>query len=116
MLKGEVDPGEDLLVVARREFEEETGSMDWCAPGNRHRQRFNRWGNRQLNTAIHRIGVTQLRIYEPARDYVARKRAEGKDQDRGDPSVQATHHQGGVQDHDIDEPADRPLDRGSGLT
>ena len=25
MLKGEVDPGEDLLVVARREFEEETG-------------------------------------------------------------------------------------------
>jgi len=25
MLKGEVDPGEDLLVVARREFAEETG-------------------------------------------------------------------------------------------
>ena len=25
VLKGEVDPGEDLLVVARREFEEETG-------------------------------------------------------------------------------------------
>jgi predicted NUDIX family NTP pyrophosphohydrolase len=26
VLKGEVDPGEDLLAVARREFEEETGS------------------------------------------------------------------------------------------
>lgn len=25
VLKGEIDPGEDLLVVARREFEEETG-------------------------------------------------------------------------------------------
>ena len=44
----------------------------------RHRQRFNRRGNRQLNTAIHRIGVTQLRIHEPAKDYVTRKRAEGK--------------------------------------
>jgi transposase len=49
-----------------------------ASSGNRHRQRFNRRGNRQLNTAIHRIGVTQLRIHEPAKDYVTRKRAEGK--------------------------------------
>lgn len=49
-----------------------------ASSGNRHRQRFNRRGNRQLNAAIHRIGVTQLRIHEPAKDYVTRKRLEGK--------------------------------------
>ena len=49
-----------------------------ASSGARHRQRFNRRGNRQLNAAIHRIAVTQLRIHEPAKDYVAKKRAEGK--------------------------------------
>jgi len=49
-----------------------------ASSGARHRQRFNRRGNRQLNAAIHRIAVTQLRIHEPAQDYVARKRSEGK--------------------------------------
>lgn len=49
-----------------------------ASSGASHRQRFNRRGNRQLNAALHRIGVTQLRIHEPAKDYVAKKRAEGK--------------------------------------
>lgn len=49
-----------------------------ASSGARHRQRFNRRGNRQLNAAIHRIAVTQLRTHEPARDYVDKKRAEGK--------------------------------------
>lgn len=49
-----------------------------ASSGARHRQRFNRRGNRQLNTSIHRIAVTQIRMHEPARDYIARKRAEGK--------------------------------------
>jgi len=49
-----------------------------ASSGARHRQRFNRRGNRQLNTAIHRIAVTQLRMHEPAGEYVARKRADGK--------------------------------------
>lgn len=49
-----------------------------ASSGNRNRQRYNRRGNRQLNAAIHRIVVTQIRIHEPARDYVAKKRAEGK--------------------------------------
>jgi len=49
-----------------------------ASSGARHRQRFNRRGNRQLNTAVHRITVTQMRMHEPARDYVAKKRAEGK--------------------------------------
>ncbi len=49
-----------------------------ASSGAIHRQRFNRRGNRQLNAALHRIAVTQLRIHEPAKDYVAKKRAEGK--------------------------------------
>jgi len=49
-----------------------------ASSGARHRHRFNRRGNRQLNAALHRIAVTQLRIHEPAKDYIAKKRAEGK--------------------------------------
>ncbi len=49
-----------------------------ASSGARHRQRFNRRGNRQLNAAMHRIAVTQIRIHEPAQHYLARKRAEGK--------------------------------------
>src|SRR6185503_10861204 len=42
------------------------------------RYRLNRYGDRQLNTALHT--VVQIRIqYQPAtRDYVARRTAEGK--------------------------------------
>ena len=47
------------------------------ASGASHRHRFNRHGNRQLNAAIHRIAITQLRIHEPARDYFDKKRSEG---------------------------------------
>jgi transposase len=49
-----------------------------ASSGATHRHRFNRRGNRQLNAALHRIAVTQLRIHEPAKDYVAKKRSEGK--------------------------------------
>jgi transposase len=87
-----------------------------ASSGASHRQRFNRRGNRQLNAAIHRIAVTQLRIHEPAKDYLAKKRTEGKNQGRGDQGSQAPHHPSGLQDHDIDERADRSRDRGGGLT
>ena len=46
--------------------------------GRTDRYRLNRRGNRQLNCALHRIAVTQMRMHEPARAYMARKRAEGK--------------------------------------
>jgi transposase len=46
--------------------------------GRSDRYRLNRRGNRQLNCALHRIAVTQLRMHEPARAFMARKRAEGK--------------------------------------
>lgn len=46
--------------------------------GDHTRVRLNRSGNRQLNTAIHRIAVTQIRMHEPAKAFMKRKMAEGK--------------------------------------
>jgi transposase len=45
--------------------------------GERRRHRLNRTGNRQLNAALHRIAVTQMRIHEPAKTYLARRQQEG---------------------------------------
>jgi transposase len=42
------------------------------------RHRLNRTGHRKLNELIHRIALTQAQRYTPARDYVARRQAEGK--------------------------------------
>ena len=41
--------------------------------GNKIRHRLSRTGNRQLNAAIHRIAVTQMRIHQPAKDYLERR-------------------------------------------
>ncbi len=49
-----------------------------ASSGKRTRHRLDRGGNRQLNCALHRIAVTQGRVHPPARDYLARKQAEGK--------------------------------------
>jgi transposase len=49
-----------------------------ASSGTRIRHRLDRGGNRQLNCALHRIAVTQGRVHAPARDYLARKQAEGK--------------------------------------
>lgn len=46
--------------------------------GDRQRHRLNRTGNRQLNAALHRIAVTQLRMHPPAQAFIERKRQEGK--------------------------------------
>jgi len=45
--------------------------------GNRVRHRLSRTGNRQLNTAIHRIAITQMRIHEPAKTYLERRMVNG---------------------------------------
>jgi transposase len=49
-----------------------------ASSGNRVRHRLDRGGNRQLNCALHRIAVTQGRCYAPAREFLAKKQAEGK--------------------------------------
>lgn len=48
-----------------------------ASSGATHRHRLNRRGNRQLNAALHRIAVTQIRIHQSAKDYLAKKRSEG---------------------------------------
>ncbi|HAC46775.1 MAG TPA: IS110 family transposase [Chloroflexi bacterium] len=45
--------------------------------GNQQRHRLNRGGNRQLNVAMHRIAVTQLKRPGPAQDYMAKRMAAG---------------------------------------
>jgi transposase len=45
--------------------------------GNDVRHRLSRTGNRQLNVALHRIAITQLRIDERAQAYLAGRRARG---------------------------------------
>jgi transposase len=46
--------------------------------GKTNRHRLDRGGNRQINTAIHRIAVTRARCHPETRAYVDRKCAEGK--------------------------------------
>jgi transposase len=46
--------------------------------GKTNRHRLDRGGNRQINAAIHRIAVTHARCHPQTRDYIARKRSEGK--------------------------------------
>jgi transposase len=48
-----------------------------ASSGASHRHRLNRRGNRQLNAALHRIAITQMRMHDPAKTFIARKRAEG---------------------------------------
>jgi transposase len=49
-----------------------------ASSGKQQRHRLNRKGNRQLNLALHRIAITQARVHAPAREYLARRQAEGK--------------------------------------
>jgi transposase len=46
--------------------------------GKTNRRRLDRGGNRQINAAFHRIAVTRARCHPETRDYIARKRSEGK--------------------------------------
>jgi transposase len=46
--------------------------------GKTNRHRLDRGGNRQINTAIHRVAVTRLRCHPETRAYIERKRSEGK--------------------------------------
>lgn len=50
-----------------------------ASSGKQQRHRLSRSGNRQLNLAFHRIAVTQARVHAPAREYLARRQAEGKE-------------------------------------
>jgi transposase len=45
--------------------------------GRTDRHRLSRGGNRQLNAALHRIAITQLRLPGPGQTYYRRRRAQG---------------------------------------
>jgi len=49
-----------------------------ASSGQTRRMRLNRGGNRQLNRALHSIALAQAWHHAPAREYIARRRAEGK--------------------------------------
>ena len=49
-----------------------------ASSGRTQRHRLDRGGNRQLNAALYRIAITQARYHPDARDYLERKRTEGK--------------------------------------
>lgn len=49
-----------------------------ASSGKSQRHRLDRGGNRQLNAALYRIAITQARYHPPAREYLERKRSEGK--------------------------------------
>jgi transposase len=42
---------------------------------NKQRHRLSRTGNRQLNAALHRIALTQARLYPPARELLERRKS-----------------------------------------
>jgi transposase len=48
-----------------------------ASSGNTHRHRLARGGNRQLNAALHRVAVTQIRLDGLGRAYYQRRRGEG---------------------------------------
>ena len=47
----------------------------WSANSGRHR--LSRTGNRQINVALHRIAITQMRLDGRGKDYIAKRRAAG---------------------------------------
>jgi hypothetical protein len=49
-----------------------------ASSGKSQRHRLDRGGNHQLNAPLYRIAITQARYHPPARDYLERKRSEGK--------------------------------------
>jgi transposase len=48
-----------------------------ASSGRTDRHRLSRGGNRQLNAAIHRVAITQLRLVGPGQAYYQRRRAQG---------------------------------------
>jgi transposase len=73
----------EVANIERFDSDRQLAKLAGVAPldassGRQQRHRLNRTGNRQLNRALHTIAITQARIHQPARDYIARRVAEGK--------------------------------------
>jgi len=75
-LLGEIGPIERFDTDAQ--LARHAGVAPLESSGKHQRHRLDRGGNRQLNCALHRIAITQARVHPPARAYLERKQAEGK--------------------------------------
>lgn len=75
-LVGEVAGIERFASAARLARYGGVAPVPACS-GQTIRHRLDRSGNRQLNSALHRIAITQARIHEPARAYLLRRQGEG---------------------------------------
>ncbi len=74
---GEIAPGRRFSSDAQLAMHAGTAPLP-VSSGRTDRYRLNRRGNRQLNAAIHRIAITQLRHHPPAKTYLERRSREGK--------------------------------------
>ena len=75
-LVGEV--GGALRFKSRAAFAMHNGTAPIpVSSGRTDRFRLNRGGNRQVNTALHRIAITQLRIDGAGKDYIAKRMSLG---------------------------------------
>jgi transposase len=57
---------------------------------NHQRHRLSRVGNRQINAALHRTAVTQIRVHQPAKDLFARRKATGDGASKPSESLNVT--------------------------
>jgi transposase len=76
-LLGEIGPIERFDTDAQLARHAGVAPLE-ASSGKHRRHRLDRGGNRQLNCALHRIAITQARVHPPARAYLERKQAEGK--------------------------------------
>ncbi len=76
-LLGEIGPIERFDTDAQLARHAGVAPLE-ASSGKYQRHRLDRGGNRQLNCALHRIAITQARVYPPARAYLERKQREGK--------------------------------------
>jgi transposase len=72
----------EVADVRRFKSKDAFARYDGTAPlpvwsGNHERHRVSRTGNRQLNAAIHRIAITQVRCHPDAKAYLERRQAAG---------------------------------------
>lgn len=77
MLAGYLGPGDRFDTDAHLASHAGVAPLEASSAG-KTRHRLNRTGHRKLNAVIHRIALTQSQRYAPAKQYLARRQAEGK--------------------------------------
>lgn len=77
MLAGYLGPGDRFATDAQLARYAGVAPVEASSAGQT-RHRLNRTGHRKLNAVIHRIALTQSQRYAPAKQYLARRQADGK--------------------------------------